>query len=43
MSQQPQVRPPPRLRAAADDSFKGLSPMRGRDGDKDRDEHVETK
>jgi polyhydroxyalkanoate synthesis repressor PhaR len=43
MSQQPQVRPPPRLRAAADDSFKGLSTIRGRDGEKDRDEHVETK
>ena len=43
VSQQPQVRPAPRLRAAADDSFKGLSTMRGRDGDKDRDEHVETK
>jgi polyhydroxyalkanoate synthesis repressor PhaR len=43
MSQQPQVRPPPRPRAAADDSFKGLSTIRGRDSEKDRDEHAETK
>jgi polyhydroxyalkanoate synthesis regulator protein len=41
MSQQPQVRP--RMRAAADDSFKALSTVRTRDGDKDRDEHFDTK
>ncbi len=43
MSQQPQARPPQRLRAAADESFKGLSPIRSRDVDKDRDEHAEPK
>ena len=37
MSQQQQARPP-RMRAAADESFKALSPMRTRDGDKDRDD-----
>ena len=42
MSQQPQVRPP-RIRSAADDSFKALSTIRSRDGDKDRDEHFDTK
>lgn len=42
MSQQPQIRPP-RIRAAADDSFKALSTIRTRDGDKERDEHLETK
>ena len=42
MSQQPQVRPP-RARAAGDESFKALSTIRPRDGDKDRDEHVDTK
>jgi len=42
MSQQQQVRPP-RIRAAADDSFKALSTIRTRDGDKDRDEHADTK
>jgi len=42
MSQQPQGRPP-RIRTAADDSFKALSTIRTRDGDKDRDEHVDTK
>jgi polyhydroxyalkanoate synthesis repressor PhaR len=42
MSQQPQGRPP-RIRTAADDSFKALSAIRNRDGDKDRDEHVDTK
>ena len=42
MSQQPQVRPP-RLRAAADDSFNALSAVRARDGEKDRDEHLDTK
>ncbi len=42
MSQQPTIRPP-RIRSPADDSFKALSPMRVRDGEKDRDEHVETK
>jgi polyhydroxyalkanoate synthesis regulator protein len=42
MSQQPQVRPP-RLRAGADDSFKALSAVRARDGEKDRDEHLDTK
>jgi polyhydroxyalkanoate synthesis repressor PhaR len=42
MSQQPQGRPP-RIRAAADDSFKALSTIRTRDGDKDRDEHIDTK
>jgi len=42
MSQQPQVRPP-RIRAAGDESFKALSTIRNRDGDKDRDEHADTK
>jgi hypothetical protein len=43
MSQQPQGRPP-RIRAATDDSFKALSGIRTRDGDKDRDEqHIDTK
>ena len=42
MSQQPQVRPP-RIRAGADDAFKALATMRSRDGDKDRDEHIDTK
>jgi polyhydroxyalkanoate synthesis repressor PhaR len=42
MSQQPQIRPP-RMRTAADDSFKALSTIRTRDGEKDRDEHFDTK
>jgi polyhydroxyalkanoate synthesis regulator protein len=42
MSQQQPVRPP-RIRAAADESFKALSTIRPRDGDKDRDDHVDTK
>jgi polyhydroxyalkanoate synthesis regulator protein len=42
MGQQPQVRSP-RIRAAADEPFKALSPLRARDGDKDRDEHFDTK
>jgi polyhydroxyalkanoate synthesis repressor PhaR len=42
MSQQPQVRLP-RIRTAAEESFKALSPVRGRDGDKDRDEHIDPK
>jgi polyhydroxyalkanoate synthesis repressor PhaR len=42
MSQQQPVRPP-RTRAAADESFKALSTIRPRDGDKDRDDHVDTK
>ena len=42
MNQQPQVRSQ-RIRGAADDSFKTLSTVRTRDGDKDRDEHVDTK
>jgi polyhydroxyalkanoate synthesis repressor PhaR len=41
MSQQPQIRPP-RIRTAADDSFKALA-IRPREGDKDRDEHFDTK
>jgi polyhydroxyalkanoate synthesis repressor PhaR len=41
MSQQPQGRPP-RMRTA-DDSFKALSAVRVRDGEKERDEHVDTK
>jgi polyhydroxyalkanoate synthesis regulator protein len=41
MSQQQQIRPP-RIRAA-DESFKALSTIRTRDGDKDRDEHFDTK
>jgi polyhydroxyalkanoate synthesis repressor PhaR len=43
MSQQPPVLRPPRIRAAADESFKALSTIRSRDGDKDRDEHFDTK
>ena len=42
MSQQQTVRPP-RTRSPADESFKALSGMRARDGEKDRDEHVDTK
>jgi polyhydroxyalkanoate synthesis repressor PhaR len=42
MSQQPQVRPP-RIRTAAEESFKAMSPVRSRDGDKDRDEHIDPK
>src|SRR6202051_1079441 len=42
MNQQPQVRPQ-RIRGAADDSFKTMSTVRSRDGDKDRDEHLDTK
>ncbi len=42
MSQQLQSRPP-RIRSAADDSFKALSTVRTRDGDKDRDEHFDSK
>ena len=41
MSQQ-QVRPP-RIRSAAEESFKALSPVRVRESDKDRDEHSESK
>ena len=41
MSQQAPVRPP-RVRSA-DDSFKVLSTVRTRDGDKERDEHLDTK
>jgi polyhydroxyalkanoate synthesis repressor PhaR len=40
MSQQPQGRP--RMRTA-DDSFKALSTVRLREGEKERDEHVDTK
>jgi polyhydroxyalkanoate synthesis regulator protein len=43
MSQQPQMRPAPRPRPAADEPFKGLSSIRPRDGEKDRDEHLDTK
>jgi polyhydroxyalkanoate synthesis repressor PhaR len=43
MSQQPQMRPAPRPRPAADEAFKGLSSIRNRDGEKDRDEHLDTK
>lgn len=43
MSQQPQMRPAPRPRPAADEAFKGLSSIRTRDGEKDRDEHLDTK
>jgi len=39
---QQQLRPP-RPRAAADESFKSLSAIRTRDGDKDRDEHADSK
>ncbi len=42
MSQQPQVRPA-RVRSASDDPFKGLTTVRTRDGEKDRDEHFDTK
>ena len=42
MSQQPQVRPP-RMRGTADDTFKAMPNVRTRDGEKDRDEHVDTK
>jgi polyhydroxyalkanoate synthesis repressor PhaR len=42
MSQQPQGRPP-RIRTATDDSFKVLSTVRPREGDKEREEHVDTK
>jgi polyhydroxyalkanoate synthesis repressor PhaR len=42
MSQQQQIRPP-RIRTAADEPFKALSAVRIRDGDKDRDEHFDTK
>ena len=41
MSQQ-QVRPP-RIRSAAEESFKALSPVRVRESDKDRDEHTDAK
>jgi len=34
---------PPRMRPPADESFKVLSTMRARDGDKDREEHLDTK
>jgi polyhydroxyalkanoate synthesis repressor PhaR len=42
MSQQQQVRPP-RARTAAEESFKALSQVRAREGDKDRDEHTDAK
>jgi len=42
MSQQQPLRPA-RLRAAGDEAYKGLSTIRSRDGDKDREEHVDTK
>jgi polyhydroxyalkanoate synthesis repressor PhaR len=42
MAQQPQMRPA-RLRPAADEPFKALSAIRTRDGDKDRDEHLDPK
>jgi polyhydroxyalkanoate synthesis repressor PhaR len=42
MSQQPTVRPP-RIRSPADDAFKALSTIRTREGEKERDEHVDTK
>ncbi len=42
MAQHPQVRPA-RPRAATDEPFKGLAPIRTRDGEKDRDEHLDTK
>ena len=42
MSQQQTVRPP-RMRSPTDDSFKALSTIRTRDGEKDRDEHVDAK
>jgi polyhydroxyalkanoate synthesis repressor PhaR len=40
MSQQQQVRPP---RIRTEESFKALAPVRVRDGDKDRDEHIDAK
>ena len=43
MSQLPQMRPAPRPRPAVDEPFKGLPSMRARDGEKDRDEHLDTK
>jgi polyhydroxyalkanoate synthesis repressor PhaR len=43
MSQQQTMRPQQRIRPAGDDSFKTLPGARTRDGDKDRDEHAETK
>jgi len=42
MSQQPQLRPA-RARAPPEDAYKTLSNVRPRDGDKDRDEHLDTK
>jgi polyhydroxyalkanoate synthesis repressor PhaR len=39
---QPQMRSP-RIRPAADDSFKALSAVRVREGDKERDEHLDNK
>jgi polyhydroxyalkanoate synthesis repressor PhaR len=42
MSQQPQMRPP-RIRPPVDDSFKALAAIRARDGEKERDEHFDTK
>jgi polyhydroxyalkanoate synthesis repressor PhaR len=42
MSQQQTMRPQ-RIRPAGDDSFKTLPAARPRDGDKDRDEHADTK
>jgi polyhydroxyalkanoate synthesis repressor PhaR len=42
MSQQPPPRPA-RIRPAGDEPFKALSTIRARDGDKDRDEHFDTK
>jgi polyhydroxyalkanoate synthesis repressor PhaR len=42
MSQQQQVRPQ-RIRTAAEESFKALAPVRVREGDKDRDEHIDAK
>jgi polyhydroxyalkanoate synthesis repressor PhaR len=42
VSQQPQARSA-RMRAPGDDSYKSMSNVRPRDGDKDRDEHLDTK
>jgi polyhydroxyalkanoate synthesis repressor PhaR len=42
MSQQPPQLRPPRIRPA-DESFKALSTIRSREGDKERDEHFDTK
>jgi polyhydroxyalkanoate synthesis repressor PhaR len=42
LSQQQTMRPQ-RIRAAGDDSFKTLPGARPRDGDKERDEHADTK